>query len=90
MAMPQPASFSRIVRVPGIVGGEPTILGTRIAVRHVVVYYQLYQDVDEILRAYPHLTRDDVAEALAVSVQVPLAETQWPRSPAAEASRSVP
>jgi uncharacterized protein (DUF433 family) len=65
MAMPQPHAFPHIVRVPGVIGGEPTIQGTRISVRSVVEYYRIYGDVKELCRAWPHVRRSDIEEALA-------------------------
>ncbi len=57
---------TRIVRIPGICGGEPTVKGTRIPVRIVVVAYQMSGGaVSEVLEAYPSLDRSAVDEALA-------------------------
>ena len=61
----RPATFPRIVRDPRIVGGEPTIRGTRVAVRHVAIEYQNEGSVEGVHRAYPHLSTDAIREALA-------------------------
>lgn len=53
-----------IVRVPGVVGGEPILDGTRIAVRHIVLFRYDYGSVEEVLRALPHITVADVETAL--------------------------
>lgn len=53
-----------IVKIDGICGGEPHIKGTRISVRCIVEYIRIYNSIDRILQALPHLTRDDVEEAL--------------------------
>jgi uncharacterized protein (DUF433 family) len=65
MAMPQPHAFPHIVRVPGVIGGEPTIQGTRISVACIVQYMRVYPSIEEILRALPHINRAQVEEALA-------------------------
>ena len=59
-----PRRFPRIVRDPVIVGGEPTITGTRVPVRSIVVLYQLYGDTERLRRAFPRLDDDDIREAL--------------------------
>ena len=56
--------FSRIVRDPVIVGGEPTVQGTRVPVRSIVVLHQLYGDTEHLRRAFPRLDDDDIREAL--------------------------
>ena len=64
MALPEPA-FPRIVRDPRIVGGEPTIKGTRIPVRVLVLYRRYEPDLTHLYEDYPRLTRADVDEAFA-------------------------
>lgn len=39
--------------------------GTRVPVRCIVVEYQLYGNVEEVQRAYPHLDITAIHEALA-------------------------
>lgn len=65
MTTSKPAAFPRIVRTPGVVGGEPTIKGSRISVAAIVQYYRLYRDVDRIREALPHLSTTSIKEALA-------------------------
>jgi uncharacterized protein (DUF433 family) len=57
--------YPHIVRNPRVLGGEPTIAGTRIPVWVVVAARRMQQDVPAILRAYPALTAALVEEALA-------------------------
>jgi uncharacterized protein (DUF433 family) len=59
-----PTTFIRIVRKPEILSGEPIVAGTRVAVRAVVLMHRLYKDVDGVQRAFPHLSRADIEEAL--------------------------
>ena len=65
MTTSRPTTFPHIVRVPGVVGGEPVIGGTRVSVAAIVQYYRMYQDIDRILEAIPHLNRTAIEEALA-------------------------
>lgn len=63
-----------IVRVPGILGGGPTIAGTRIGVANVIVALAnalLYPEdargsdpIACVLDAYPHLTEQDVRDTV--------------------------
>ncbi|HID29391.1 MAG TPA: DUF433 domain-containing protein [Desulfobacterales bacterium] len=46
-------------------GYEPTIKGTRITVRAIVEWYNLYQDVDRILAHAPHLSKEQIEDALS-------------------------
>lgn len=48
-----------------LAGGEPVIAGTRVSVRAIIEYDRLYRDVERILRALPHLTREQIQDALA-------------------------
>lgn len=57
--------FPGITRVPGVVGGEPTIKGTRVSVAAIVQYHRLHGSVERIQEAIPHLSTAAVEEALA-------------------------
>ncbi|HZO33336.1 MAG TPA: DUF433 domain-containing protein [Chloroflexota bacterium] len=59
------AVHPRIVCDPEIVGGSPTIRGTRVPVRAVACLWRATGDRDLILRNYPRLSAEDVAAALA-------------------------
>jgi uncharacterized protein (DUF433 family) len=65
MALPETNAFPRIVRDPRILGGEPTIKGTRIPVRVLVVYRRHEPDLTHLFEDYPRLTQADFDEALA-------------------------
>jgi uncharacterized protein (DUF433 family) len=56
--------FSRIVSSPAVLGGKPCIKGTRISVEFVLELAASGASRDEIVRAYPHVTPEDVEEAL--------------------------
>ncbi len=53
-----------IVRVAGILGGEPVIRGTRVPVRAIALLYKAGETIDEILGAYPHLPPAAVVDAI--------------------------
>ncbi|MBI3972141.1 MAG: DUF433 domain-containing protein [Chloroflexi bacterium] len=57
--------FSRIVRDPSVLEGEPIVAGTRIPVRSIVLAWEQYGTDARVLQAYPRLTRADLREALA-------------------------
>lgn len=55
----------RIVRTPGILGGEPRIAGTRISVRDIVEYMRAYDgEAERVLRELPNLSDDDIKAAM--------------------------
>jgi uncharacterized protein (DUF433 family) len=54
-----------IVRDPAVQGGEPTIAGTRIPVRVIVVARRYFADLDRLCEGYPPLTPELVQEALS-------------------------
>lgn len=65
MATQRTGGDGRIVRDPRVVGGEPTVRGTRISVRSVVLGAREYGAPHGVLDAYPQLTAADVHDALA-------------------------
>ena len=52
---------------PGILGGKPVIGGTRIPVDLVLEMFAAGLSIDDILREYPHLKREDVLMVLHVA-----------------------
>jgi uncharacterized protein (DUF433 family) len=68
MAIPQrltPRRKSYIIRHPKVLGGEPSVRGTRISVRSIVLAAREYGGVPGVLTAYPHLRPAAIEEALA-------------------------
>src|SRR5439155_99665 len=58
MAIPHRRTSSRkshIIRDPKVLGGEPSVRGTRISVRSIVLAAREYVGVPGVLTAYPHL-----------------------------------
>ena len=54
----------RAARNPRILGGEPTMAGTRVPVRTIVEATRYIGSIDEIVQAYPMLDRTSVEIAL--------------------------
>jgi uncharacterized protein (DUF433 family) len=77
--MPQ---LTRITRDPAVMGGKPCIRGMRVTVGTVVGLVAAGRTRDEILREYPYLEPEDIAEVLsyaawrAEEVEVPMAATR--------------
>ena len=65
MAAPKAVPYPHIVRNPEILAGEPTIAGTRIAVRNIVEAARYTRDIAELCADYPTATQEAIAEALA-------------------------
>ncbi len=54
------AARSRVVKDPGILGGEPIVAGTRVPVYWLANSAESGMTIERILEAYPSLSRDDV------------------------------
>jgi len=57
--------FDRIVSNPAILGGKPVIKGTRISVELILEWMGAGASRNEIVSRHPHLTAEDVEQALA-------------------------
>lgn len=60
----------RIVTDPKIMLGKPVIKGTRITVELILKKLSEGMSIDELIQAYPHLTREDILAALSYSADV--------------------
>jgi uncharacterized protein (DUF433 family) len=58
------AMFDRINSDPAILGGKPCVRGTRISVEFLLELVAQGANRADILRAYPHLSVEDVEQAL--------------------------
>ncbi len=56
-------SFPGIESTPGIVGGDPCVVGTRIPVWTLVQYRKLGASDVQLLQMYPTLSAEDLANA---------------------------
>ena len=63
------SGVTRVVRDQTVQFGEPTVGGSRTIVASIVLAAQAGDGVDGILAGYPHLTPEDVADALAFYLQ---------------------
>ncbi len=70
--------LERIVVNPKIMGGKPIVRGTRITVEQVLKMLAQGLSVDEILKDYPHLSKDDVAAVLFYAAKVAGEEEIYP------------
>ena len=58
-------TFKRITLDPAVMGGKACIRGLRVTVGTIVGLLAAGRTREEILKAYPYLESDDIAEALA-------------------------
>jgi uncharacterized protein (DUF433 family) len=57
--------LDRIAFDPAILGGKPIIRGTRISVEIILEWIASGATRDDIVRKHPHLTLEDVEQAIA-------------------------
>lgn len=60
----------RITADPKVCGGKPVIRGTRIMVKNILGMIAGGYTIEQVLKAYPELTREDVVAALGYASQV--------------------
>jgi len=70
--------IERIVVNPKILGGKPIIKGTRITVEHMLKLLAQGLSSEEILKDYPHLTKEDIAATLLYAAKVASEEEVYP------------
>ena len=70
--------LERIVVNPKIMGGKPIVKGTRITVEQVLKMLAQGLTSKEILKDYPHLSKDDVAAVLLYAAKVTSEEEIYP------------
>ena len=69
---------NRIAIDPEIMTGKPVIKGTRITVEQILRRVQQGNTVDDIIKAYPHLTKGDIRAAIEYAAELVGAETMYP------------
>jgi uncharacterized protein (DUF433 family) len=62
--------LGRITIDPRIFGGKPIIRGHRLAVEHVLGMLAAGDSIEDLLNAYPDLTREDILACLAYARRV--------------------
>jgi uncharacterized protein (DUF433 family) len=70
--------LERIVVNPKIMSGKPIVKGTRITVEQVLKMLAQGLTIKEILKDYPHLSKDDVAAVLLYAAKVAGEEEVYP------------
>lgn len=65
IAAGQPIDRPAIARDVRILGGAPIVAGARVPVRAIVLTYHLYEDLDDVQRAFPMLDRAAIETARA-------------------------
>jgi uncharacterized protein (DUF433 family) len=60
----------RISIDPNVCHGKPCIKGTRIMVWIIVSYLANGDTIEEVLQAYPSITREDILAALAYAAEM--------------------
>ncbi len=65
MATELKTEHPHVVRVPGVLGGEPVIAGTRIGVAFIARLVQAGEEPSEIIATYPHLAPAAVYDAIS-------------------------
>ena len=68
----------RIVADPQVMLGKPVVRGTRITVELILEKLAAGESVDDLLVAYPHLSRAAVQAALAYAAETLRADTIFP------------
>ena len=58
------ARFERITHVPGIMGGKACIRGMRVTVGMLLNQIAAGQSIEDLLRDYPYLEREDIEQAI--------------------------
>lgn len=61
--------FNHITTNPAILGGKPCIRGSRISVELILELFASGATFDDVLKAYPHLKREAVEEALRFAAE---------------------
>ena len=62
--------YARIVSDPAVLGGKPVVKGTRISVEFLLELFASGGTRADVLKNYPHLTAEDVEEALRYAADV--------------------
>jgi|WetSurMetagenome_2_1015567.scaffolds.fasta_scaffold738740_1 uncharacterized protein (DUF433 family) len=62
--------LERIAVNPKIMGGKPVVKGTRVTVEQILTLKAQELSVDDILRDYPHLCREDISAVLLYAAKL--------------------
>jgi uncharacterized protein (DUF433 family) len=70
--------LARIVVNPKVMAGKPILKGTRITVELILRLLAQGLSVEEILKDYPHLTKDDIIAVLLYAAKIAGDEEVYP------------
>lgn len=70
--------LGRVVVNPKVMAGKPILKGTRITVELVLRLLAQGLSVEEILKDYPHLTKDDITAVLLYAAKIAGDEEVYP------------
>ena len=73
----------RIISAPGICGGQPCFRGTRTPVHVVLDFLAAGDSIEDVLREYPQLRREDILAAIAYAARLAREEIDSSTAPAA-------
>jgi uncharacterized protein (DUF433 family) len=59
----------RITIKPSVCHGKPCVKGTRIWVSLILDFLASGDSIDDVLKAYPHLTREDIQACIAYGAE---------------------
>lgn len=62
--------MERVHADPNICSGKPVIVGTRIMVRNILSMLKAGKTVDEVLKSYPGLTKEDIDAAVDYAIEL--------------------
>lgn len=62
-------AFQYIEANPAVLGGKPCIKGTRISVEFILELMASGGNIESIVQAYPHLSKEGVQEAILYAAQ---------------------
>ncbi len=66
---------NRIIIDPRIMGGKPIIKGTRIPVYFILELLSNGWSIEDILKEYPHLIREDILAAIRYATENNIGKT---------------
>ncbi len=67
-----------IVSDPSVMMGKPVVRGTRITVELILEKLAAGETIEQILEAYPHLTREGIQAALSFAAEALLSDVVYP------------
>jgi uncharacterized protein (DUF433 family) len=70
--------MQKIVSNPKVMMGKPVVSGTRITVEHVLEELSHGRSIDQLLEAYPTLTKDGILASLDYAVKVLKSDIIYP------------